>query len=189
MLGALTIATAAVALAAGASAPTPAERARPATCTPGQVAGIASEFFAAVNRGDARGAVKIMDPQAGPRNIRPRGWFSLNETDSRGPGRQHAFYRRTALIRYFARRHRQHEHLRLLSVLVGTSKGRADFEFRVRRSADDLRAIGIEKNRVAFGKGALFCARRKIFVWSMVHPDERVSGPTCPGRAVACSRR
>jgi hypothetical protein len=189
MVHALIIGTAAVALAAGASAPTPAEPAARATCGPTQAAGIASEFFAAFNRGDVRRAVDIMDPRAGPRDIRPRGWYSLSETDSRGPGRQHAFYRRAALMRYFARRHAHHERLRLVTMLVGARDGRADFEFRVRRTADDLRSIGIAKNRFASGKGALFCARRKIFVWSMVHPDERVTGPTCPGRKLACPRR
>ena len=130
-----------------------------------------------------------MDPQAGPPNIRPRGWFSLDETDSQGPGRHQAVFRRAALARYFARRHHQHEELRLLAVLLGTRKQRADIEFRVRRTADDLDATGVENNRIAFGKGAVLCARHRIFVWSMVHPDERVTGPKCPGDAQACRRR
>ena len=189
MLRGLTIATAALAFATGAGTGTATPRTASEACAPRAVAGLISAFFDAFNRGDARAAVEIMDPQAGPRNLRPRGWFSLDETDSRGPGRHHTFHRRAALARYFASRHRHAERLRLLTVQVGTGRGRADIEFRVRRTADDLRATGLGSQRVAFGKGALFCKRRKIFVWSMVHPDEHVSGPTCPGGAQACRRR
>jgi hypothetical protein len=179
----------AAALAVAADAGSSGAARNPAACGPTAVARVISGFFDAYNRGDARAAVKIMDPLAGPRNQRPRGWYSIDETDSSGPGRHHAFYRRRPLINYFERRHRHHERMRLLTVLVGSAGGRADIQFRVHRDADDLDAIGVERNRVAIGKGALTCSRRKIFVWSMVHPDERVSGPVCPGGAVACSRR
>src|SRR4051812_43092276 len=99
MLRAVAIGTAMVAIAAGTTTagsgqPTSA----PAPCSPAGVASLLTGFFSAFNRGDANAAVRIMDPQAGPRNIRPRGWYSLSETDSTGPGRQHAFYRRAALV-------------------------------------------------------------------------------------------
>jgi hypothetical protein len=188
MLQGITVGTALVTIAVGAglrAAPPP----EPAlACTPPAVAGLITDFFHAFNRGDAQAAVQIMDPQAGPPKIRPRGWFSLDETDSTGPGRHRALYKRAALARYFTSRHAQHERMRLLAVLVRRSGKRADIEFRVRRSADDLASIGITRH-VAFGKGAVLCARRKIFVWSMVHPDARVSGPTCPHNAQACRAR
>jgi hypothetical protein len=154
MLGALNVGMAAVALAAGGGAPG-------GECAKPQVAGVVSDFFAAFNRGHARAATAVMDPQAGPRNIRPRGWYSVTEER-----RHHAFYDRRSLRAYILRRHRHGEHLSLIAIRVSTRSGRADFEFRVRRRADDLH---VGNNHVAFGKGALRCARRKIFVWSMVH--------------------
>jgi hypothetical protein len=178
--------------AAGSTAPgtPPRTTAGPAACAPATVAAVVSDFFAAVNRGDATAAIAIMDPQAGPRSQRPRGWYSLSEGDPRGVHRHHAFYRRDPLARYFVRRHRHGEHLRLQAVLVGARNGRADFELRVERHARDLRAGGITKNRIAHGKGALFCGRRKIFVMSLAHAPVRPLGaPICPGDTVACARR
>jgi hypothetical protein len=190
---ALTIGTVAVALATIPGTTTAGHRDAGSSsdpCAPSAVASVITEFFTAFNRGDAHGAVQVMDPQAVPWNSRPRGWFALDETDSRGPGRFHSFYSRAALARYFADRHRHHERLRLLTVIVGASRGSADIVFRVRRRADDLVAIGIEKNRtLATGKGEVLCARRKIFIWSMGHGDELVTGPKCPGNVQACRRR
>jgi hypothetical protein len=193
MLRTLAIGTAAVALAASTSvsiagsAPDPQA---PDPCSPVGVAGLITDFFTAFNRGDAQAAVQIMDPQVtDPRNSRLRGWFALDETDSTGPGRFHSFRRRAPVARYFERRHRHHETLRLLTVIVGTGEERGSIWFRVRRDADDLDTIGVEKNRIALGKGAVLCKRGKIFVWSMGHPDERVTGPKCPADAQACARR
>jgi hypothetical protein len=182
------------ALVAATGSTTPAAPLRttagPAACAPAAVAVVISDFFADVNRGDGAAAVAIMDPQAGPRNQRPRGWYSLSEGNPRGVHRHHAFYRRATLARYLIRRHRHGEHLHLRAVLVGARNGRADFELRVERHARDLRAGGITKNRIAHGKGALFCGRRKIFVMSLAHPPVRALGaPICPGDTIACARR
>jgi hypothetical protein len=130
-----------------------------------------------------------MDPQAPPRTSRGQGFFYLSEADSTGQGRVHRFRRRAALARYFARRHQRHERLRLLTLIATGGKRRVDFNYRVRRDADDLRAVGIDGNRIALGKGAALCASRKIFYWSMTHPDERVTGPKCPGGVQACRQR
>jgi hypothetical protein len=192
MLRALAVCSAAVAVAVGTGASTAGsagDAPAPSPCSPIGVAGLITDFFTAFNSGDAAAAVQIMDPQAAPRNSRLRGWFALDETDSTGPGRFHTFRRRAPLARYFARRHRHHEQLRLLTAIVGTGRERGSIVFRVRRDADDLDSIGVEKNRIALGKGAVLCKRRKIFVWSMGHPDERVTGPKCPGNALACSTR
>src|SRR4051794_29581814 len=97
MLHAITAGTAVVAIVAGAGARAERPPAAPAPCTPQAVAGLITDFLHAFNRGDAQSAVQIMDPQAGPPNIRPRGWFSLDETDSTGPGRHRALYKRAAL--------------------------------------------------------------------------------------------
>jgi hypothetical protein len=166
MLWALDIGTAMVALAIGAAAPEP-ERSR--TCTARQATAVVSSFLAAFNSGDARATVAIMDPRSGPRNVRPRGWYSITEGDRRAGGRHHAFFTRRSLRAYFAGRHRQHESLHLASLEVRASKRRADVQFRVRRRADDLGAIGVDERRLASGKAALSCERRKIFVWSMAH--------------------
>jgi hypothetical protein len=189
-------AVAALAVAAGAGAGEgagtgpPGAPAKRAACSPTVAAGVITDFFDAVNRGHARAAVEIMDPRAGPPNARPGGWYSLSEGDSRGRHRHQAFFARRALRRYFARRHGHGEQLRLIAIRAHVGNGRADFEFRVERHARDLRAAGIGKNRIAHGKGALYCGRRKIFVWSMVHPPRRpFGGPICPDGVVACSRR
>lgn len=159
----------------------------PGGCRPRQVASLAGRFLGAVNRGDARAAVRVMDPLAGPRNTRPRGWYSLTEDGSR----HFVAYHRAALARYFARRHRHGERMRLLSVSVGAGgRHRVGIEYRIRRSADDVRA-----RRAAFGKGAIDCRRQKIFVWSMVQVARGPAGDepcgTSPRRGVtlACSRR
>jgi hypothetical protein len=187
MLRTLAICSTVLAVVAGASSSTAGSGSAPAAaCRPARVAGMITEFLTAFNRGDARAAVRIMDPESVPRSHRPPGWYHVGETHPRRHGREHSFRRRASLMRYFERRHRQHEHMRLLAVRVDAGGG---IVFRVHRTADDLDALGITKNRVALGKGAVLCARRKIFVWSMVHPAENVGGHTCPGRVLACARR
>jgi hypothetical protein len=166
MLWALEIGTAVVMLATGAGVPEPA---RSETCTERRATAVVSTFLAAFNSGDARAAVAIMDPRSGPHDIRPRGWYSITEGDRRAGGRHHAFFTRPPLRAYFAARHRRHETLQLVSLEATASGRRADLQFRVRRRATDLRRIGVDESRFASGKAALWCGRRKIFVWSMVH--------------------
>ena len=134
----------------------------PAGCAPRQVAGLVGSFLARVNRGDARAAVRIMDPLAGPANQRPRGWYSVTEK-----GRHFVAYRRAPLVRYFARRHRHGERMRLLKLsVVSGGKRSVGVEYRIRRSADDVRS-----RAAAIGKAAIDCPRQKIFVWSMSQPS------------------
>ena len=133
----------------------------PAGCAPRQVAALVGSFLARVIRGDARGAVRIMDPLAGPANQRPRGWYSVTEDE-----RHFVAYGRAPLVRYFARRHRHGEHMRLLRLsVVSGGKHRAGVEYRIRRSADDL-----TPRPPAIGKAAIDCRRQRIFVWSMSQP-------------------
>lgn len=159
----------------------------PGGCRPREVASLAGRFLGAVNRGDTRAATRIMDPLAGPRNVRPRGWYSITEAGSR----HFVAYRRAALERYFARRHRHGERMRLLSVSVGAGgRGRVGIEYRIRRSADD-----VATKALAFGKGAIDCRRQRIFVWSMSHSRRGPGGPDPCGKparrrvTLACSRR
>lgn len=162
-------------------------------CAPAEVADLVWSFFVPFNRGKGRAATAIIDPRAGPKDVRPRGWYSVTE----GRRRHFVAYARRPLLRYFAARHRRHERLRLLELAVGPEgEGTAGFSFRVRRTARDLRSIGIT-NTVATGKGSVACGRGKIFVWSMAHaPRRALGGPLCPrpeeeyGRVtIACSRR
>jgi hypothetical protein len=168
-----------------------------AGCRPGAVAERIWDFMVAFNHGDARAAARIMVPRAGPRDNRPRGWYSVTEGDPSRGGRHFVAYRRAPLVRYFARRHRHGERMRLLSVAVGEEGTRSGgMEYRVERTADDLRSIGVT-NRVAHGKASIVCGSRKIFVWSMSQAPRRpLGGAICPeppggaqARTVACARR
>lgn len=167
----------------------------PEGCSVEQVADRVWTFFEAFNRGDARAAVRIMDPLAGPANVRPRGWYSVTE----GRRRHFVAHRRAPLRRYIARRHRQNERLRLVEIDVGRGRGQSvGVSYRVERSADDLRSRAGIRNPIAIGKAAIDCRRGfgKIYVWSMAHHPRRVLGNSqCPpapegsGRVtVACTR-
>ena len=76
------------------------------------------------------------------------------------------------LLRYFAKRHRQSESMRLLKVSL-TKTGLLDMEsnvgfvFVATREASDLPAGLGGPARIAYGKGALNCENLRIFNWSM----------------------
>jgi hypothetical protein len=172
----------------------------PSGCRPAEAADLVSDFLDAFNSGDRRAALAIADPRAGPRDFRPRGWYSVTEGDPRRGrrGRHFVAYRQGKLGRYLTRRHRRGETMRLLELSVGRSsmRGHAGISYRIERRARDLRAIGIT-NRVATGKAAVDCTRRKIYVWSMaMAPRRALGGHLCPAApegsprsTLACSRR
>jgi hypothetical protein len=88
-------------------------------------------------------------------------------------------YDQGELLRYFAERHRQGEHLELLKVsstqagLLG-NEGNVGIVYVLTRDAEDLEPGLGGPDRIATGKGAVNCASRRIFVWSMVmRPDEK----------------
>jgi hypothetical protein len=162
----------------------------PNGCRPLQVAHRITAFLAAFNRGD-RSAARYAAPELGPYG----GWYSVTEGNPRRGGRHFVATRQSDLVRYFIRRHRHGERLRLLEVSVSVASGLGHIAFAVDRRADDLRRLGIRTN-VAFGKGALRCEDGKIVVWSMgMHAGRSdLAFETCPPppirqRAIlACAR-
>ena len=69
------------------------------------------------------------------------------------------------LLDYFAKRHDQHEEMRLLEV---TSNGGGNMSYKIRRRADDLDAELWGPDFLASGKGFVNCQDQTIDVWSMV---------------------
>lgn len=155
----------------------------PGGCRPRPLARRIAAFFHAFNRGDPS-AVGYVDPSDG--------WYSVTD----GRRRHFVTYSRHGLPRYFARRHRHGERLRLLEVDVSHARGLGHIAYVVDRRADDLRRLGITHTR-AIGKGAVNCETGQIVVWSMGmppgHGHERFAvcpPPRVPSRAiVACARR
>ena len=142
----------------------------PAGCRPGALGQRIVTFLDAVNRGDAAAAARYADPQ--------RGWYSVTE----GRRRHFVTSERSALARYFARRHRRGERLRLLELDVSFANGLGHIAYRLDRRADDLRRLGV-RMAIALGKGAVDCESGEIVVWSMGMP---AGGP---GRVRAVVRR
>ncbi len=166
----------------------------PRGCRPREAARLIQEFFAAFNRGDAD-ATSYFDFAA----VDGGGWYSIGEGGIRRPRRHFVARDRTRLARYFARRHRRSDRMRLLEVSAGyeEKRGIAHLGYRVRRRADDLRRLGI-RTTIADGKGAIDCEERKIAVWSMAMRGGRPSvghGRICPrprrrtSAAIACAPR
>ncbi len=81
-------------------------------------------------------------------------------------------YDHSELLRYFAQRHAQGEHLELLKVSA-TQGGLLEEESNVgivyvlTRDARDLDPGLGGPDRIAVGKGAINCESRTIFTWSM----------------------
>jgi hypothetical protein len=156
----------------------------PAGCRPRRLARRIAAFFDAFNRGDPS-AVSFADPS--------RGWYSVS--DGR-PRRHFVTSSREGLLRYFARRHRRGERLRLEEVDVSYARGLGHMAYWIDRRADDLRRLGIT-GTTAHGKGAMDCETGEIVVWSMGMPPGRghtpfqiCPPPRRPSRAtVACARR
>ncbi len=142
----------------------------PPGCQPEQVAGLVTGFFDAVNRGDQEAIARIFSPEAGPAGVSPQGWYSVTDHPP-GEGRRHfVAYSQGRLLAYFQERHGRHERLRLLRLQVsgGSWHGGADVVYTLRRGADDLG----DEERTFEGKGAINCARRQVFVWSMGDADD-----------------
>ena len=115
-------------------------------------------------------------------------------------------YDQGELLRYFAERHGQGERLELLKVSA-TQAGLLDeesnvgFVYALTRDAEDLEPGLGGLDRIATGKGAINCASRRIFVWSMemraqdTRSAQEAAGWLCtdppgwrPGKAVvACA--
>jgi hypothetical protein len=81
-------------------------------------------------------------------------------------------YDQGELLRYFAERHGQGERLELLKVSATQDglldeEGNVGFVYVLTRDAEDLEPELGGPDRIATGKGAINCASRRIFVWSM----------------------
>jgi pimeloyl-ACP methyl ester carboxylesterase len=89
-------------------------------------------------------------------------WYAVNA--DAGPRVSDAAKNRATLLRYFADRHRHSERLLLEQfTYVGYSLGKAEFTFRLLRSADDLTPAAMYA-----GKGAVNCwGHGGISVWAM----------------------
>jgi hypothetical protein len=155
----------------------------PAGCRPRPLARRIAAFFHAFNRGDPT-ALDHVDPT--------EGWYSVTD----GRRRHFVTYSREGFPRYFARRHRHGERLRLEQVDVSYARGLGHIAYVIDRRADDLRRLGIT-HTTAIGKGAVDCETGRIVVWSMAMPrwlageaPEVCPRPPQPTRAiVACARR
>jgi hypothetical protein len=164
-------------------------------CSPREVAALLLRFVDAFNRGD-RAALERLFPTRDPpgRASEPAGtafrWYSATD------GKRHvALYDLKDLFPYFARRHRQGEQMRLLSVDMGpSSRAKAvGIGYALQREADDLPAA---LGAFAHGKGEIDCVRKRIYVWSMAQDGLQEPSTACPrpeawtpaGPVLACSR-
>jgi hypothetical protein len=149
----LVIGAVAVAVAAGAPGATAADT---RACAPTEVRQLVVRFIAAFNAGDMARLDAIFAKEPGFQ------WYS---TGKPGDRRDPMSRNRATLIPYFARRHRQHERLTLVSWAGGgNANGFAHYQFHVvRRAKDAPRPLRLE------GKGAAICSASgdTIAVWAM----------------------
>jgi hypothetical protein len=186
----------------------------PDGCNTRQIAELAIEFVDAFNRGDEERLSRLFFVSEGPSppdfseaGYFPWSWYSVSEIGEDGRI-ENGFvtYDKGELLRYFAERHRHGELLELIKV-SSTQAGLLDEEnnvgivFVLTRDAEDLDPGLGGPSRIAFGKGAINCESRQLFVWSMEmrEGDERTpreaAGWLCtdppgwrPGKAVvACA--
>jgi hypothetical protein len=152
----------------------------PDGCNSRQIAGLVLEFIDAFNRGDVEHLSRLFfisegpsPPDFGAAGYYPWSWYSVSEVGEEGRV-ENGFvtYDKGELLRYFAERHAEGEHLSLLKV-SSTQAGLLDEENNVgivyvlTRDAEDLDPKLGGPARIAFGKGAINCKSHQIFVWSM----------------------
>jgi hypothetical protein len=152
----------------------------PDGCRPGQVAGLLISFVDAFNSGDQAGLSRAFFLSKGPsppdfsnRAYDPWSWYTVSYVE---PGGKIAggfvTYDQGELLRYFAKRHRKGEQLRLLKVsltqtgLLGKNDN-VGFVFVLNRTASDLDPSFGGPARIASGEGAINCKDRRIFTWRM----------------------
>jgi hypothetical protein len=159
----------------------------PDGCRPRQIAELVIAFIDAFNGGDQGRLAQLFFISEGPSppdfsetGYYPWSWYSVSEVGAGGRIEDgFVTYDQGELLRYFAERHRQGEHLELLKVsstqagLLG-NEGNVGIVYVLTRDAEDLEPGLGGPDRIATGKGAVNCASRRIFVWSMVmRPDEK----------------
>ncbi len=159
---------------------TSSDDALPDACQPRRVAELLIRFVDAFNQGRQEELSSAFFVSEGPSppdfstaDYRSWSWYSSSEIGDDGTvARSFTTSDQGELLRYFARRHRQGESMRLLKVSL-TQTGILDMEsnvgfvFVATRDAPDL-PVGLGgPARIAYGKGALNCENLRIFTWTM----------------------
>ena len=159
---------------------TSSDDALPDGCHPRRVAGLLIRYVDAFNQGRQEELSNAFFVSEGPSppdfstaDYRSWSWYSSSEIGDDGTvTRSFTTSDQGELLRYFARRHRQGESMRLLKVSL-TRTGILDMEsnvgfvFVATRDAPDLPAGLGGPARIAYGKGALNCENLRIFTWTM----------------------
>jgi hypothetical protein len=152
----------------------------PDGCHPRQVAELVISFVNAFNSGDQASLSRIFFVSEGPsppdfaeRAYDPWSWYTVGEVQAGGKiESEFVTYDQGELLRYFARRHRKGEQLRLLKISLTRTGllGKDDnvgFVYVLNRTARDLEPGLGGPARIASGQGAINCTNRRIFAWRM----------------------
>ena len=137
-------------------------------------------FVDAFNSGDQAGLSRSFFLSEGPsppdfadRAYDPWSWYTVSNVEAGGKiVSGFVTYDQGELLRYFAKRHRQGERLRLLKVsmtqtgLLGMEDN-VGFVYVMNRAASDLDPSFGGPARIASGQGAINCKNRRIFTWRM----------------------
>jgi hypothetical protein len=162
----------------------------PDGCHPRQVAGLVISFVNAFNSGDQASLSRIFFLSEGPsppdfadRGYDPWSWYTVGKVDTEGRiESSFVTYDQGELLRYFAKRHRKGEQLRLLKISLTQTGllGKEDnvgFVYVLNRTARDLEPGLGGPARIASGRGTINCTNRRIFAWrmDMKAEDERTA--------------
>jgi len=152
----------------------------PDGCHPREVAELVISFINAFNSGDQASLSRIFFVSEGPsppdfaeRGYDPWSWYTVGEVQAGGKiESEFVTYDQSELLRYFAKRHRKGERLRLLKISLTQTGilGKDDnvgFVYVLNRTARDLEPGVGGPARIASGQGAINCTNRRIFAWRM----------------------
>ncbi len=152
----------------------------PDGCHPRQVAELVILFVNAFNSGDQANLSRIFFLSEGPsppdfaeRGYDPWSWYTVGTVKEGGKiATSFVTYNQNELLRYFAKRHRKGERLRLLKISLTQTGllGKADnvgFVYVLNRTARDLPPGLGGPASIASGQGAINCTNRRIFTWRM----------------------
>src|SRR5918994_2332548 len=150
----------------------------PDGCHPRQVAELVISFIDAFNSGDQASLSRIFFVSEGPsppdfaeRGYEPWSWYTVGKVEAGGKiESSFVTYDQGELLRYFAKRHRKGEQLRLLKISLTQTGllGKEDnvgFVYVLNRTARDLEPNLGGPARIASGQGAINCTNRRIFAW------------------------
>jgi len=152
----------------------------PEGCRPRQVAELVISFVNAFNSGDQASLSRIFFVSEGPsppdfadRAYDPWSWYTVGKVRAGGKiESSFVTYDQSELLRYFVRRHRKGEQLRLLKIsltqtgLLGKDEN-VGFVYVLNRTAKNLEPGLGGPARIASGQGAINCTNRRIFTWRM----------------------